>query len=44
MRLIMMGPQYVAFGTADCDIIRRHLNADTYKEAIQELMNPENAK
>ena len=37
-------PMYLGFGTADCDIIRRLLNADTYKEATQELMNPENAK
>lgn len=30
--------------TMDCDIIRRLLNINTYKEAIEELMNPENAK
>ena len=32
-----------AIDDTDAEILRKLMNADTYKEAIQELMNPENA-
>ena len=38
------GGTIYAIDDTDAEILRKLMNADTYKEAIEELMNPENAK